>query len=61
MNYHDCKDCIYLSKYYGNKDSKGNPQVSKHWCVNRQSFLKKFPKHCKDKETEGYFSRGYEE
>lgn len=50
MNVHACKGCIYFSEYYGEKDGRGKPKVSKYWCVKRQNFIKHFPKQCEVKE-----------
>ena len=50
MNVYACKGCIYFSKYYGEKDGRGKPKVSKYWCVKRQNFMKHFPKQCEVKE-----------
>lgn len=41
-----CKDCVYYSKFYGNKDVKGNLTASKAWCSARNGSLKKCPKQC---------------
>ena len=49
MNKRDCKDCIYFSKYYGNKNAKGERVVSKYWCVKKQGFIKRFPINCERK------------
>ena len=51
MNYRACKDCIYFAKHYGNKDSRGKRAVSNYWCVEKQGFLKSFPKQCQKKRT----------
>lgn len=50
MNIRACKGCIYFSKYYGNKNKKGDRVVSNYWCVAKQGFIKRFPKKCERKE-----------
>lgn len=54
MNYRACKDCKYFTKYYSDKDSKGNRVVSNYWCVAKNGFIRSFPKQCNfKKESEG--------
>lgn len=46
-----CNGCIFYSGYYGNKTRDGKPNVSKHWCVKKQCFIKRFPKECEKRKT----------
>ena len=41
-----CKGCRYFTKYYGNKNKKGERTVSNYWCVEKQGFIRSFPKQC---------------
>lgn len=54
MNIRACKGCVYFTKHYGNKDSRGNRTVSNFWCVAKNGFIRNFPKQCElKKEAEG--------
>lgn len=57
VNKRACKGCIFYTGYYGNKTRDGKPNMSKHWCVKKQCFIKRFPKECEHKKTEvGFYN-----
>ena len=41
-----CDGCKYYHPWYGQKDKTGKPIQSRHWCIERNGFLKRFPKKC---------------
>lgn len=51
MNKRDCKDCKHFTKYYGNKNARGERVVSNYWCIEKSGFIKKFPVKCERKEV----------
>lgn len=46
-----CKNCIFFSQYFGNKDSSGKRTLSNYWCVKKNGFIRNFPKQCGLKKT----------
>ena len=53
MNIRACKGCRYFTKYYGTKNKKGERTVSKFWCVEKQGFIRSFPKQCANRIGSG--------
>ena len=53
MNIRACKGCIYFTKYYGNRNNKGERTVSNYWCVSKNGFIRSFPKQCNFKKESG--------